>query len=308
MKRIAVILFVAAVSMQAYAQGTAMDFIRADRNPVTLGAAGAGYASLASGTAFAAFSNPALVSLAEHKHDVAGTFGLVPAGDGRSMVYGGGASMKFGSFGVSLAYLGGSYPRVPLSSEGGGASGTASPKDMMAGVGFSYAIGDFLSFGALARYASSTLDAKTTPNSFSADVMAVYRRDALSVSAGVAGLGPKVASIGNRSYALPASARLAAAYGLGFGDFGLDVMADGDYFFSGNFSAAAGLQADFKDMVFLRTGYRFTGAPNNFVAAPVPSFFSVGAGVKFFGVSLNAAYLIGGGAGGTLVAGLGYCF
>jgi len=308
MKRILAILIVAAVPFPALAQGTAMDFIRADRNPATLAAAGAGYASLSSGTAFSAFGNPALVALSEGTLDAAGVFGLAPSGDGHSTFYGGGASVRLGGFGISAGYLGGGYPEIPLSSEGGGASGKFAPRDMQAGLGLSFAIGDFLSMGALARYVTSALDSKTTLKSFSADVSALFRKDALSVSAGVIGLGPKVASVGNRSYSLPASAKLAAAYGLGFGDFSVDLMADADYYFSGNFSAAAGVQGSFKDMVFVRTGYRYAGAKGNFSAAPVPSFFSAGAGLKLYGVKLDLAAVFGSAVGSTLALSLGYAF
>lgn len=309
MKKIAVVLIVAAISLQVHAQGTAMDFIRADRNPVTLGLAGSGYASLSTGTAFSAFANPAAVPLSGRTLNAAGTFGLMPSGDGKGLMYGAGASLRLGGFGVSAAFSSGNYPKVPLASDGGGASGQASPRDMIAGLGLSFSIGEHLSFGALARYASNTLDAKTTLRSFSADVLAMYRLNGFSVCAGVVALGPKVNSVSNRSYSLPASAKLAAAYKLGLGDFGVDFMADGDYYFNGNISAAAGVQGSFKDMVFLRTGYRYSGAKSNFTVAPVPSFFSVGAGVKFFGASLDAAYVLASGpSSGTLMLALGYAF
>lgn len=304
MKRIAAIIVFAAVCLSASAQGTALDFIRADRNPATLGLAGAGYASLSSGTAFSAFGNPALVPLSEHSYDVAGAFGLAPSGESNATVYGGGASARFGSFGVSAAYLGSKYPDIALSSEGGGASGHFTPKDMMISLGLSFAIGDNLSFGAVGRYATQALDAKTTLSSISADILALYRLDALSVTAGVVAIGPKVASVSNRSYPLPTSAKLAAAYKLEFGDFGADVMADADYYFSGNLGLAAGVQANYKNMAFLRTGYRYSGFKEDFVAAPVPSMFTVGAGAKLYGVTLDVAYVVG----GPLMAGLGYRF
>ena len=305
MKRSVLVFILAAASLQAFAQGTAMDFIRADRNPATIAAAGAGYASLNMGTAFAAFGNPAAVSLADHTFDAEGSFALAPFGSGNSMNYGGGASFRIGRFGVSAAYIGSSYPEVPMYSDGGGASGRFAPSDMTVGLGLSMAFGEHVSVGALARYASAPLDGKTTLSSVSADVMAMCRFGALSVSAGAAGLGPKVASISNKSYPLPASARLGAAYRLEISDFSFDFAADGDYYFSGNISAAAGVQAGFRDMVFLRTGYRYSGMGEDFSAAPVPSNFSVGAGFKLFGVSLDLAYVV---TTNAIVAGLGYSF
>ena len=304
MKRIAAIIVFAAVCVSAFAQGTALDYIRADRNPATLGLAGAGYASLSTGTAFSAFGNPALVPLSEHSYDFAGAFGITPSGDANAIVYSGGASARFGSFGVSAGYLGAKYPDIPLASDGGGASGHFTPKDMMMGLGLSFAIGEHLSFGAVGRYATQALDSKTTLSSISADILALYRLDALSVTAGVVALGPKVASVSNRTYPLPTSAKIAAAYKFEFGDFGADVMADADYYFSGNLGIAAGVQANYKNMAFLRTGYRYAGAKEDFVVAPVPSMFTVGGGVKLYGVTLDVAYVVG----GPFMAGLGYRF
>lgn len=304
MKRFVLVLISLATCLYAAAQGTAMDFIRADRNPATLGTAGAGYASTESGTAFSALGNVSAVPLATQKLHAAGTFGLAPAGEGQAFSYGSGVSFKLGRIGIAAACVGSNYPEVPLYSDGGGASGRFAPMDVTVGLGFSVAVTDYISIGALARYAAQTLDSKNTLSSLNADVMAMYKRDALSISAGVIALGSNVESISNRKYSLPASARLAAAYELGFGDFALDILADGDYYFSGNMSAAAGVQADWRKMVFLRTGYRYSSVADNFIAAPVPSFFSVGAGVKLVGISLDVAWI----SSGTLAASLGYSF
>ena len=308
MKRIATILIVAAVSLPALAQGTAMDFIRADRNPVTAGLAGAGYASTAVGTAFSALANPAAVPFSGKTLDAAGSFISSPSGDSRAIYYGAGASVRLGRVGISAAYTGSSYPQVPLYSDGGGAAGTFKPVDMTAALGLSVGAGEYFSMGLVARYASASIAPKSTLTSFSADAMAMFRKDALSVCAGVVGLGPKVKSLGNKTYSLPASVKLAAAYGLGFGDFGIDLMADGDYYFSGNLSVAAGVQGNWKETAFLRAGYRYSGVKADFSAAPVPSGFSAGAGVKLFGVSLDVAYTLAGSLGGSLALGLGYSF
>ncbi|MBR5906191.1 MAG: hypothetical protein IKZ51_07030 [Bacteroidales bacterium] len=308
MKRAFALLIVASLSFQALAQGTAMDFIRANWGTVSFGTAGADYASFSSGTAFSAVGNPAKLPLSSQKLDAAGTFGLLPSGESRSMVYGGGASVKLGRIGISAAYLGISHPEIQLSSAGGGASGRFSPNDMMVGLGLAVGIGDYLSLGAVGRYAGSALDAKTKLSSLSADVVAMFRKDALSISAGVVALGPKVESVSNRSYSLPSSARLGAAYVLSFGDFALDIMADADYYFSENLCIAAGIQAGYKDMVFLRTGMNVTTINDDFIATPVPSVIATGAGVKLFGVKLDLGVTLNALTGSALMASLGYAF
>ena len=85
----------------------------------------------------------------------------------------------------------------------------------------------------------------------------------------------------------------------------LEVLVDADCYFSGAFSAAAGASYTYNGMVSVRAGYRYGGD------SVIPSFASVGAGVKLFGVHLDAAYLIASGDSplkNTFCIGIGYSF
>ena len=83
----------------------------------------------------------------------------------------------------------------------------------------------------------------------------------------------------------------------------MDVNVDADYFFSGWFAAAFGASYTFNDLVSFRAGYRYGGK------SPIPSYASVGAGVKFAGVKLDLSYLLGSEVmNNTLAVGLGYSF
>lgn len=67
---------------------------------------------------------------------------------------------------------------------------------------------------------------------------------------------------------------------------------------------SAGAQYSFKNMLFARAGYHF-GTKE----AVLPSFATVGLGVRFFGVSLDFAYLTGNDViGNSMTFGLGYRF
>lgn len=69
-------------------------------------------------------------------------------------------------------------------------------------------------------------------------------------------------------------------------------------------AAAAGARYAFRDMVSVRTGYHF-GTDKS----PLPSYLSVGLGVKFFGVHLDFAYHLANELlGGSFKIGLGYSF
>jgi opacity protein-like surface antigen len=83
----------------------------------------------------------------------------------------------------------------------------------------------------------------------------------------------------------------------------LTVQADVDYYFEGGPAASFGAEYDFKDMVFIRAGYRYGGN------SILPSFASVGVGAKFAGIKIDAAYLFANEViGNTTAISVGYCF
>ena len=93
-------------------------------------------------------------------------------------------------------------------------------------------------------------------------------------------------------------------YDLAFGTSALRFAADADVFFTGGVGAALGAQYGWNDMVFARAGFHLgTGK------APLPTYASVGLGVKFVGVHLDVSYLLASKVlGNTLCVGIGYAF
>ena len=296
-KTIYTIILSASVSFSALAQGgrDAMPFMVIDRSPATLAMAGAGSAT-GIGAAWSAFDNSAVLPFLSGRGDAAASWqNWAPKGVKSSNI-GAGAAMKFsGKAGVSVgaAYqMGNEYT---IYSESGTPGGSFKPSDMLVNLGVGFAVTDFLSLGVNARLGSQKLSAKTSYTGIAADADVLYRKDALSASAGVHNIGTKVAS----AYSLPTSARVAGAYEAGAVTAALDV----DYFFSGGLAAAVGVQYSYNDMVFARAGYHYGSA-----GVVLPSFASVGVGAKFAGVHVDVAFLLGGTLGNTLSAGLGYAF
>ena len=83
----------------------------------------------------------------------------------------------------------------------------------------------------------------------------------------------------------------------------MNFEVDAEYAFYGAFSAAFGAEYGFNDMIFARAGYRYGGN------SVLPSFASVGAGVKVAGIKMNVAYLLANDLiGNTLSISLGYSF
>lgn len=309
MRKIVITLTALMVTVAAQAQ-TAMSFIQEEHNPAAVGLAGVTSASTSLGMAYSVFGNPAAQPLSDRKMDFAVAYRNVSAGTGKSINnITAGAGFKFGKFGISAGYHMEMFPPVAGASEGGGNMADISSSAMLFGLGLSYGIGDHLGLGANVRFGLHQLDKSTTLSAVNFDVMALYNIGGFNVTAGVVGLGPAVKSVSNSTYALPASARVGADYGLPLGALSLEAMAGFDYYFSGNIGAGVAAQLGYSDMAFLRLGFRYGSVKENFNAAPVPTHLSVGVGGKFFGVRLDVAYqLLLAGQGGVLSAGLAYSF
>lgn len=177
--------------------------------------------------------------------------------------------------------------------------GSFTPEDLMMGFGVSYKLNSYLALGADAKMLNSSLSKELEANAYAADLSLVYKKDSFCAELGVSNLGTPL-SYGDSSYALPSFAKIKLGYEIG----GLRASTELDYLFSGAIMASLGAEYGIKDMVFLRAGYHYGDA-----AKAVPSFASCGLGLKFFGIKLNASYLLGSKTlGGTILFGLGYEF
>ena len=293
MNRIRLFLFAALLCapFMLRAQSDAMPFIRIDRNPKTFAMAASGAAS-SSGMAWASFRNAAVIPFCSDTVDAAFSYQhWAPDGDpAHHANFGVGVRMdeKFG-FSVGGAYGKGS-----------------TPGDYLASAGVGYRFTERLGGGVNLRYAGQKLTEDQSYSSFGADVMLLYQvREDFQVTAGVCSFGTSVKSQLGDSYSLPASAVLAGNYHAVFArQHGLEVALDVDYFFSGNVTVALGAEYAFRDLLFLRGGYHFGTE-----AAVLPSFATMGAGVKWAGFRIDASYLTASEfLGNTLTIGLGYSF
>lgn len=177
------------------------------------------------------------------------------------------------------------------------------PSDLLLGVGIGFSFSKTFSGGVSVKLASSSLSPEDKATSIAADVFVMYAKGGFKASAGVANLGTPVKS-GETSYGIPASAKAGAAYQLPFGTSAVEFKADFDYFFTGGIGLGAGAQYAWNDTVFVRAGYHLGGQK-----APIPSFASVGLGVKFVGIHIDACYLLASEAlGNTLSIGVGFAF
>lgn len=254
--------------------------------------------------AWAAFGNAAMIPFSSDKMSVeAGYMHYNPA---KTNYINAGFSYNVKNrvgFTAGLSY--GKDPSFDLYNDSGRATGTFSPAKMNLSAGVSWRFIDRMSAGLNLRYGMDKPMSGQTFSAFASDIVFMGRFADFSVSAGAMNLGTPVKAADGKKYSLASSAKVAAMYDKEFSTVhSLQVNADADYYFSDSFSAAFGAQYGWKDMVFVRAGYRY--ADKHCI---IPSYASFGAGVKVIGIRLDLAYVTASDViGNTFNIGIGYSF
>ena len=288
-------------------QGTdALPFTRIDRNPATAAFAGAGSASTVN-TAYSAFSNASVLPFYAGRMDASVSWQRWSPGAAKADHVQAGAAFKVAPrIGVSLGYAmqrGTAYEII----DGNGLPGGAfTPGEQLVALGAGVGLGERLGLGVNARYAIQKLDASTRLTGLSGDLFLAFQAtEGLRFTAGVSTLGTKVVSQDGTAYSQPTSAKAGGEGVFHLGEaHALTVLADADLYFSGGFSVAAGLQYAWKEILFLRGGYRFSDQK-----CAIPSHAGLGVGVQLAGFRLEASWLTASASlGNTLSAGVGYRF
>ena len=208
-----------------------------------------------------------------------------------------------GKLGIAASFASDRGSEYETFNSTGISTGTFRTEDMMGSLGVSYRFIDILSFGVSVKYLSSKLAVDTGLSGASVDALFEGRFEAFKGAAGIASLGGRVKS-GQGSYSLPSSIVLAAGYGSVFAEkHGMDASVQMNYYLAGGLNLALGAAYTFNDLVSARVGYDLSSN------GLFPSFASVGLGLHFKGITLDASYLFGSETlGGTMNFGLGYHF
>jgi len=273
----------------------AMGALRVERDPVLLSLGGAGSALTSTSQAWAAFGNPAAAVFAPKKVEAALSYASwSPQYAAAKNIAAGVTGHVKETVALSLGFARQGYPGLDDDP-----SSAFKPSDLLIRAGVGFSLSESLSLGLNAGLVKEALLSDYALSAFSVSAMAQYCAGGVNVAAGLSNLGGKVGES-----PLPTSAKLAAAYGLRFGESGVDFALDTDYYFSGNYSVAAGVNGSIGGVGFLRAGYRYA-SPN----AVVPSYLGLGAGVSIAGFTLDLSYLAASTSlGGSWMAGLGYRF
>lgn len=284
----------------------AMAFVRVTHDPERAAMGGAGVA-YASSIAYSSFVNAAAIPYSEKTYDVAAGYqSWQPSMNKVQNISAAGAWNAGGKFGVALGFTYGMCGKYDVTDSAGEISGTFSPSEMQVSLGLAWRFLPYLSAGVNVKYLVDRLSRENSYGAAASDVFLMGSVSGFKAALGVSSLGSKVKSASGASFSLPSSVTLGLGYGTDLGKrHSLDIMADADCYFSGTFSAAAGASYTYNDLVSVRAGYRYGGE------SVIPSYASVGVGVRLFGVKIDAAYLIASGESplrNSLTVGIGYSF
>ena len=279
-----------------------LPFTRLGYDAISLGMGGTSVLNT-SHAAFASFQNAALMSYQEGSFDSGIGYQLFqPSGVGSHNISVGVAGKVIDRIGIGVGVAYNMHRPYSMTGDSGDDLGKFTPSDMQVNLGLSCKIIEYLSVGVNLKYLNTTMAKDSKMNAFSSDIFLMTSVKGFKAALGVSSLGTKVKS-GENFYNLPTSLTIGLGYGNNFGQHGVEVDLDMDYYFHKAFSAAVGLAYGWNDMVFVRAGYRYGEK------TVVPSFASVGLGGKFSGFKIDLAYLFASKAfNNTVAVTLGYTF
>ncbi len=263
----------------------ALPFIRIVRDPASGAMGFAGVAS-SSSIAYSSFNNPAMIPFFDKTGDIAFSYQNWAPDGVKSSNFNLGAGFKLFDgrlgFGFGGAFQNGE--KYDTFNEAGVMTGSYTPNDMQI---------------------QSLSHDNASYETVATDMFLAYRLNEFNFTAGLSSLGSSVKSASDEDFTIPTSATLGAEWHRTLAkEHGIKAVADFDYFFSDNVTAGFGAQYSWKDMVFIRAGYHF-GSDK----AVLPSFLTLGGGIKYKRIRLDAAWLTGNDAiKNSLSLGLGIMF
>ncbi|MGN1221026.1 MAG: PorV/PorQ family protein [Candidatus Cryptobacteroides sp.] len=289
-----------------FAAAQALPFTAADYNPATM-AMGGSYSVETGSTAFSAFGNISAAAYSSNKMDVAAGYTLWEPSALKTNVINVAGTGKIGkNMAVAAGFSYGLNPEYEILDSYGMSAGTFKPSQMRISAGFAWKFLPFLSLGANIGCASSKLAAESSYGAFVADIYLMSIIKDFKIAIGTSSLGTPVTSASGQKYSLPSSVEIGAGFEHVYGRrHGVDARVQADCYFSGAIAASVGAAYNFDNLFSIRAGYRYGGK------SVIPSYASVGAGIQFFGVHLDIAYLIAqknNPTANTLSLSLGYRF
>lgn len=277
MRKSSLIAILLVVSANMYAQSLSQAGIPLDAQTAAM--ASAGVSAKADGNA--QWNNVAATVSGDSRFGTAVSFGSwQPEMTAAKPIAAAGFARIGEKLGLSAGFrnIGGSD--IPLFDDYGNPAGNARSGYMSIGMGAAYQVIPGLAVGLTADYHNSKLTEDIGFSAVGIGISGQYRISNLL-------LGLKVSDLGSGD--LPTSSTVGASYSLAFSDkHSLEARAQASVLLAnGGFNAGAALQYTAFDVISLRAGYYLGDA-----AAFIPSHLSLGAGLRFAGIGIDAAYLV----------------
>ncbi|MGN0191126.1 MAG: PorV/PorQ family protein [Candidatus Cryptobacteroides sp.] len=247
------------------------------------------------GSAWSAFSNPSMAVMGTERMDCSASWMLFSPSEEHISYFAVGSFYKIKEkYAIAAAVRYGLCKEINSYGNSGTQTGTFRPGQTQASVGFGYRPIKLLSAGVNVHFLNEKLYESKSYNVFAADVtlsvsVPFGNGHRFMSSAGVYSLGTPVTSVSGNKFQLPAHLNFEAGYSKNWDEENLLEILSGTnwYFFSKSASVSLAAVYSFRSMLTLRCGYRYGGTSS------IPSYASVGVGLSFFGVSLDASYLFG---------------
>ena len=199
---------------------------------------------------------------------------------------------------VSMAFAYDNLSDYDIADSDGVIRNSYTPSNLVVSLGAAWRFLEFLSAGFSIHYLYSNIYDNVGYGAPSFDFGLTAAHGPLSAALGVSNMGGKVGG----KYSLPSSFYCAGAGTLKAGESQFNLRAEADWYFAGAFRFAAGGCWNWRFLT-LRTGYNLGGG------SPTGDFFSLGLGLRFESVTLDAAFLPGAAPmGGSTCFTLGFKF
>lgn len=277
----------------AAAQAQTASFLDVNPDPAAMSMAGTG--TVMEATPFAMWNNIAATALDDSPLQVGAAYSLWQpsyTSNHVAAVAGYGRVARFMTVSASVKYFS-HKPYDVTDGVTGAVTGSFTPMDLQAGVGLGFRILPILSLGANVNYVYSDIGGPKKGGAVSADFGALLDLRFLRVGLTFANIGSKLDYGGAAAYGLPANVKLGVGTIQRFGPEDKHAVAvtseSGMVFEQKAFFTGLSAQYEYNDFVRVGLGYHYGNQDKQVTG----SYASFGAGIKFLGISVNAAYILG---------------
>ena len=287
-KKVQVCFFLLVIPAIVSAQS--VSFINTPSDARTGAMGNAGYTL--SGSSFVTHHNSASVFFSDHQNSVAVSYMSWHPNAGNHSQVNAGAYWTGEKAGIALGYKHNALPDIERYDENGNSLGSFTPKENAIDLGVAIRVSEKFAVSSDIRYIGSDMGAETKGSSVAFNINSMYSANNLNLAFGVANIGSKI-NYGYDKYDLPAVVKAGAAYQHVFEKHCFTFSGEVDYQikptdYSG-LTGGLGIEYLLNNTLALRAGYHASDQSKT-----GPSYGSLGAGVNFAGLNLNAAYWLAG--------------